>query len=138
MGFDQAKNIREYRFDGAAAGQTAKHFVVSAYLALFARGARDPQVAKALRIFGSRDHNWHNLSNILEVVQSDVGGKITKAGWASQADPRGAPGSESQWMLWASSKGARRPNGSSSRFAWGAVDFPAQPRLSQSSTTQFA
>ena len=37
MGFDQAKNIREYKFDGVAAGETAKHFVVSADLALFAR-----------------------------------------------------------------------------------------------------
>jgi hypothetical protein len=37
MGFDQTKNIREYRFDGVAAGQTAKYFVVSADLALFVR-----------------------------------------------------------------------------------------------------
>jgi len=36
MGFDQAKNIREYRFDGVGAGEAAKHFVVSADLALFA------------------------------------------------------------------------------------------------------
>ena len=36
MGFDQAKNIREYKFDGVAAGETAKHFAVSADLALFA------------------------------------------------------------------------------------------------------
>ena len=35
MGFDQAKNIREYRFDGVGAGEAAKHFVVSADLALF-------------------------------------------------------------------------------------------------------
>lgn len=35
MGFDQAKNIREYRFDGVGAGETAEHFVVSADLALF-------------------------------------------------------------------------------------------------------
>jgi len=26
-GFDQARNIREYMFDGLAAGETAKHFV---------------------------------------------------------------------------------------------------------------
>ncbi len=35
MGFDQEKNIREYLFDGVAAGEVAKHFVVSADLALF-------------------------------------------------------------------------------------------------------
>jgi hypothetical protein len=47
---------------------------------------RDPKVAKALRIHGSRDHTWHNLSNVLEVVQSDVGGQITKADWATQTE----------------------------------------------------
>jgi hypothetical protein len=47
---------------------------------------RDPKVAKALRIFGSREHDWHNLNNIFEVVQSDVGGQITKAGWATQTE----------------------------------------------------
>ena len=36
MGFDQTKNIREYKFDGVAAGETAKHFAVNADLALFA------------------------------------------------------------------------------------------------------
>src|SRR6267154_6148965 len=34
-GFDQAENIREYKFEGVAAGETAEHFVVSADLALF-------------------------------------------------------------------------------------------------------
>jgi hypothetical protein len=37
MGFDQEKNIREYLFDGLAPGEAAKHFVVSADLALFAK-----------------------------------------------------------------------------------------------------
>ena len=37
MGFDQAKNIREYQFEGVAAGEAAKHFVVSADLALFTK-----------------------------------------------------------------------------------------------------
>ena len=37
MGFDQAKNIREYKFDGVAKDETATHFVVSADLALFVR-----------------------------------------------------------------------------------------------------
>ena len=37
MGFDQEKNIREYMFDGLAAGETAKHFVVNADLTLFVR-----------------------------------------------------------------------------------------------------
>lgn len=46
---------------------------------------RDSKVAKTLRIFGSREHNWHNLNNILEVIESDVG-QIAKAGWATQAE----------------------------------------------------
>jgi hypothetical protein len=36
MGFDQAKNIREYKFDGVAKDDPTTHFVVSADLALFA------------------------------------------------------------------------------------------------------
>jgi hypothetical protein len=30
MGFEQAKNIREYKFDGVAKDETTTHFVVSA------------------------------------------------------------------------------------------------------------
>ena len=37
MGFDQVKNIREYKFDGVAEDETTTHFVVSADLALFVR-----------------------------------------------------------------------------------------------------
>jgi hypothetical protein len=37
MGFDQAKNIRKYKFDGVAANETTTHFVVNADLALFFR-----------------------------------------------------------------------------------------------------
>jgi hypothetical protein len=36
IGFDQAKNIREYRFESVAEGVT-QHFLVSADLALFAQ-----------------------------------------------------------------------------------------------------
>jgi hypothetical protein len=37
MGFDQAKNIREYKFDGVAKDEPTTHFVVNADLALFVR-----------------------------------------------------------------------------------------------------
>ena len=37
IGFDQAKNIREYKFEGVAAGETDKHFVVSADVGLFTK-----------------------------------------------------------------------------------------------------
>jgi hypothetical protein len=37
MGFNQVKNIREYKFDGVAEDVTTTHFVVSADLALFVR-----------------------------------------------------------------------------------------------------
>ena len=35
MGFDQVRNIREYKFDGVAENGTTIHFVVNADLALF-------------------------------------------------------------------------------------------------------
>ena len=35
IGFDQAKNIRRYRFERVAAGETSEHFIVTADLALF-------------------------------------------------------------------------------------------------------
>jgi hypothetical protein len=47
---------------------------------------RDPTIAKALRILGSREHNWHNVDNVSEVARSDVGDEITKAGWSTQAE----------------------------------------------------
>jgi hypothetical protein len=37
MGFNQAKNIREYKFDGVSQDETTTHFVVNADLALFFR-----------------------------------------------------------------------------------------------------
>lgn len=37
MGFDQAQNTREYRFDGIAAGEIVKHFVISVDVALFVK-----------------------------------------------------------------------------------------------------
>ena len=37
MGFDQARNIREYKFDGVAENDTTTHFVVNADLTLFVR-----------------------------------------------------------------------------------------------------
>lgn len=37
MGFDQARNVREYRFDGVAHGEATRHFVVTADLALFVK-----------------------------------------------------------------------------------------------------
>lgn len=37
MGFDQAKNIRAYRFDGITRGELTRHFVVSADIALFTK-----------------------------------------------------------------------------------------------------
>lgn len=46
----------------------------------------DTAVHKALRIIGSRVHNWVNLYVIYEIVSADVGGKIVIAnrGWATQ------------------------------------------------------
>ena len=45
---------------------------------------RDAKVDKVLRILVTRETNWVNLYNILDVVLSDVGGMIWQAGWAAE------------------------------------------------------
>lgn len=47
---------------------------------------RDAKVDKALRILITRETNWVNLYNILNVILSDVGGMIWQAGWATKSD----------------------------------------------------
>src|SRR5215467_1216152 len=61
MGFDQAKNIREYKFDSVAGGETTKHFVVNADLALFVRHHVGLQEGSALCL--------KRLSEDLEMLQ---------------------------------------------------------------------
>ncbi len=46
----------------------------------------DTKVEKALRIFLGRAGDWRDLTNILEVVLSDVGGRIWTDGWVSKAE----------------------------------------------------
>ena len=46
----------------------------------------DAKVDKALRILITRETNWINLYNILDVVLSDVGGMIWEAGWATESE----------------------------------------------------
>jgi hypothetical protein len=48
MDLYQTNNTREYRFDGVGAGETAKHFVVSADLALFGKYQMPLQEGPAL------------------------------------------------------------------------------------------
>jgi hypothetical protein len=50
MGFDQANGIREYRFDGTAAGEVTKHFVVSADMGLFVKHCIGVQEGPALSL----------------------------------------------------------------------------------------
>ena len=52
---------------------------------------QDERVAKALRIWHSREHNWHNLYNVYEVVEGNVGtmskiSKILQNGWATEPE----------------------------------------------------
>jgi len=51
-----------------------------------AAGRRDPDVAKALRLYSVGLHDWVSLYRIFEVVEKDVGGipNISKKGWASE------------------------------------------------------
>jgi len=51
-----------------------------------AKAMRIPPAKKALRIYGLREHNWHNLYNIFEAIQSDVGSKIIDEGWATNSE----------------------------------------------------
>lgn len=48
---------------------------------------RDSRLEKALRIYGSREHNWANLYIIYEIIETDVGGKnvIDNKGWMSKS-----------------------------------------------------
>lgn len=47
---------------------------------------RDAKIDKALRILITRETNWINLYNILDVILSDVGGMIWQAGWAPESE----------------------------------------------------
>jgi hypothetical protein len=46
----------------------------------------DAKVDKALRILITRETNWVNLYNILDVVLSDAGGMIWQAGWTTESE----------------------------------------------------
>ena len=50
-------------------------------------GLLDPQVAKALRLFGASEHDWVSLYRLYEVIEQDVGGveKIANKKWATIA-----------------------------------------------------
>ncbi len=45
----------------------------------------DPEVAKALRIFGSGDLDWRDLYVVFEVIEGDAGKAIREGDWASAA-----------------------------------------------------
>jgi hypothetical protein len=46
----------------------------------------NPEIERALRLYGSREHSWGNLYIIYEVIEADVGGKeaIAAKGWTSK------------------------------------------------------
>jgi hypothetical protein len=44
------------------------------------------KVAHALRIWGKGPHDWINLYKILEIIESDVGGKIYQERWISKPE----------------------------------------------------
>src|SRR5712671_4114624 len=81
IGFDQAKNIREYKFEGVAAGETAKHFVVSADLALFVKYRVGLQEGPALCL--------KKLSADLETLQP-FPHELTNGDLAAQASAQAA------------------------------------------------
>lgn len=42
------------------------------------------KVVKVLHILNSYEHNWVNLYKVYEIIEGEVGSKITKDGWASK------------------------------------------------------
>lgn len=46
---------------------------------------QDEVVQRALRIYGSREHDWVNLYRVFEIVQEEVG-NITARGWATKGE----------------------------------------------------
>ena len=80
-GFDQAENIREYKFEGVAAGETAKHFVVSADLAMFVKYRVGLQEGPALCL--------KRLSADLEMLQP-LSHELTSGDLAAQASAQAA------------------------------------------------
>ena len=50
-------------------------------------GLTDQNVAKALRLLGTDEHNWVSLYRLYEVIEEDVGGldNIVHSGWATKA-----------------------------------------------------
>lgn len=53
-----------------------------------AMAQRDRHVAKVLRLLGPGINSFAELYKIYEVVEHDVGGRVWRAGWASEADVR--------------------------------------------------
>ena len=82
MGFDQAKNIRGYKFEGVAADETATtHFVVNADLALFMKHRVGLQEGPALCL--------KKLSADLEALQP-FPHELTSRDLAAQASAQAA------------------------------------------------
>jgi hypothetical protein len=53
-----------------------------------AMAKEDERVATALHFWGIRHHDWHSLSKVYENIESDVGSRIWKEGWASRGEVR--------------------------------------------------
>lgn len=53
-------------------------------------GLANSTVAKALRLFGTKEHNWVSLYRLYEVIEEDFGGidKIADEGWATKKSIR--------------------------------------------------
>lgn len=49
-------------------------------------GLSEEKVAKALRLFGTNEHDWVSLYRLYEVIEADIGGigEIVSKGWATK------------------------------------------------------
>ena len=49
---------------------------------------QDEKVKKVLRIYGSRQHDWHNLYNLYEVIEEDIGSKTIEDDWGMKSQKK--------------------------------------------------
>ena len=96
MGFDQAYNIREFKFDRVVEGESTKHFVVSADLVLFLKHHIGIQEGPSLCLqklstdVERLQQLHHELTNddLLAYVSARASGKRRKSGPRRWRGPR--------------------------------------------------
>lgn len=99
-GFDQAQNVRSYKFDAVQSGHATQHFVVTVDLALLLKHHIGVQEAPVLCLHklvadleGSPDSQWHELGDgdLLAYALSRIAAVRRKRAKAAFRGRRGSP-----------------------------------------------